>query len=203
MGGIDATGHVIPPGSFFALSRNVYDKVDLDRAKRLLAEAGHPNGFEADFYVTSTYDFLRTPAEIIQAQLAKAGIRLRIVAADWSVYLPTIFAKRYTLTILGTSGQTDPDDYLFNNFRTGDPRNFVNFSDPAYDKLVEQGQTIANEAQRKRLYEQAQMRLQELVPMVMLFHSTTFEAVRKNVQGFEHWPNQSYYGMRRTWIAPR
>ena len=203
VGGIDATGHVIPPGNFFALTRNVYDKVDLDRAKRLLAEAGHPSGFEADFYVTSTYDFLRTPAEIIQAQLAKAGIRLRIVAADWSVYLPTIFAKRYTLTILGTSGQVDPDDYLFNNFRTGDARNYINFSDPQFDKLVEEAQTIANEAQRKRLYEQAQMRLQELVPMVMLFHSTTYEAVRKNVQGFEHWPNQSYYGMRRTWIAPR
>lgn len=201
VGGIEATGHVIPPGNFFALSRNVYDKVDLDRAKRLLAEAGHPNGFEADFYVTSTYDFLRAPAEVIQAQLGRIGIRLRIVAADWSVYLPTVVAKRYTLTVLGTSGQVDPDDYLFNNFRSGDPRNFVNFADPAFDKLVEDGQSIANEAQRKRLYEQAQMRLQELVPMVLLFHSTTFEAVRKNVQGFEHWPNQSYYGIRRTWLA--
>ncbi len=203
VGGIEATGSVIPPGNFFALTRNVYNKTDADLAKRLLAEAGHPNGVEADFYVTSTYDFLRTPAEIIQAQAAKAGIRLRIVAADWSVYLPTVFAKRYTLTLLGTSGQTDPDDYLYNNFRTGDARNFVNFSDPTYDKLVEEAQTTANEATRKRLYEQAQVRLQELVPMVMLFHSTTFEAVRKNVQGFEHWPNQSYYGMRRTWIAPR
>ncbi len=203
VGGIDATGHVIPPGNFFALSRNVYDKPDVDKAKRLLAEAGHPNGFEADLYVTSTYDFLRTPAEIIQAQMAKAGIRLRIVAADWSVYLPTVFAKRYTLTILGTSGQTDPDDYLFNNFRSGDARNYINFADPTFDKLVEDAQATANEAQRKRLYEQAQGRLQELVPMVMLFHSTTFEAVRKNVQGFEHWPNQSYYGVRRTWLAPR
>lgn len=203
VGGIEATGHVIPPGNFFALTRNVYDKVDIDRAKRLLSEAGHPNGVEADFYVTSTYDFLRTPAEIIQAQAARAGIRLKIVAADWSVYLPTVFAKRYTMTILGTSGQTDPDDYLYTNFRTGDSRNFVNFSDPAFDKLVEEGQTISNEAQRKRLYEQAQMRLQELVPMVMLFHSTTFEAVRKNVQAFEHQQNQSYLGLRRTWIAPR
>jgi peptide/nickel transport system substrate-binding protein len=203
VGGIDATGHVIPPGNYFALTRNVYDKPDVDRAKRLLSEAGHPNGVEADFYVTSTYDFLRTPAEVIQAQAARAGIRLKIVAADWSVYLPTVFAKRYTLTILGTSGQTDPDDYLYTNFRTGDRRNFVNFSDATYDKLVEEGQTISNEAQRKRLYEQAQMRLQELVPMVMLFHSTTFEAVRKNVQGFEHQQNQSYLGLRRTWLVPR
>jgi peptide/nickel transport system substrate-binding protein len=203
VGGIEATGSVIPPGNYFALTRNVYDKVDIERGKRLLAEAGQPNGFDADFYVTSTYDFLRTPAELIQAQVARIGIRLRIQAADWSVYLPTIFAKRYVLTLLGTSGQVDPDDYLYNNFRTGDARNYLNFSDPQFDKLVEEGQTISNEAQRRRIYEQAQMRLMDLVPMVMLFHSTTFEAVRKPVQGFEHWPNQSYYGLRRTWLAPR
>jgi len=200
VGGLEATGSVIPPGNFYALTKNVYDKVDVDRAKRLLAEAGHPNGIDADFYVTSTYDFLRTPAELIQAQAAKAGIRLRIVAADWSVYLPTVFAKRYTLTILGTSGQVDPDDYLFNNFRTNDARNYMNFSDAQFDRFVEEAQTTANESARKRLYEQAQMRLMEQMPMVMLFHSATYEAVRKNVQGFEHWPNQSYYGFRRTWI---
>ncbi len=203
VGGLEATASVIPPGNYFALSKNVYDKVDLDRAKRLLAEAGQPNGFEADFYITSTYDFLRTPAEIIQAQLGKIGIRLRLQAADWSVYLPTVIAKRYVLTLLGTSGLVDPDDYLYNNFHTDDPRNFVNYSDPQFDKLIEEGQTVANEAQRKRIYDQAQLRMQETVPMVFLFHSTTFEALRKNVQGFEHWPNQSYYGLRRTWIAPR
>ncbi len=203
VGGIDATGFVIPPGNFYAVSRVVYDKVDLDRAKRLLSEAGHPNGFEADLYVTSTYDFLRTPAEILQAQLARAGIRLRIVAADWSVYLPTVAAKRYALTILGTSGQVDPDDYLYNNFKTDDRRNFVNFSDATFDRLVEEGQTVVNEAQRKRIYDQAQLRALELVPMVMLFHSTTFEAARRHVQGFEHQMNQSYLTLRRTWVQPR
>jgi hypothetical protein len=37
----------------------------------------------------------------------------------------------------------------------------------------------------------------------MLFHSTTFEAVRKNVQGFEHQINQSYLTLRRTWMTGR
>ncbi|MDR7544904.1 MAG: ABC transporter substrate-binding protein [Armatimonadota bacterium] len=203
VGGIEATGFVIPPGNYYAVSKVVYDKVDLDRARRLLAEAGHPNGFEAEFYVTSTYDFLRTPAEIIQAQLARIGIRLRIRAADWSVYLPTVAAKQYALTLLGTSGQVDPDDYLYTNFKTGDRRNFVNFSDATFDRLIEEGQTISDERQRKRIYDQAQLRALELVPMVMLFHSTTFEATRKHVQGFEHQQNQSYLYLRRTWMAPR
>ncbi len=202
VGGLEATGSVIPPGNFYALSRNVYDKPDPERAKRLLSEAGFAGGIDAELYVTSTYDFLRTPAEIIQANAARAGFRLKIVAADWSVYLPTVFAKRYTLTILGTSGQVDPDDYLYNNFRSGDRRNYINFTDAAFDKLIEDGQLVSNEAQRKRIYEQAQMRLMELAAMPMLFHSTTFEAVRKHVHGFEHQLTQSYqWGFRKAWLS--
>src|SRR3990170_4557182 len=155
VGGIVATGTAIPPGNFFAFTRSPYNKVDLDRAKRLLAEAGHSQGFEADLYVTSTYDFLRTPAEIVQAQLAKIGIRLKINAADWSVYLPTMFQKRYALTILGTSGQSDPDDFLYGNFHSKGGLNLVNYNDAQFDRLLEQGRATSNEAARKRLYERA------------------------------------------------
>ena len=201
VGGIVATGTAIPPGNFFAYTRSPYNKVDLDRAKRLLAEAGSPQGFEADLYVTSTYDFLRTPAEIIQAQLAKIGIRLKINAADWSVYLPTMFQKRYALTILGTSGQSDPDDFLYGNFHSKGGLNLVNYNDAQFDRLLEQGRATSNEAARKRLYEQAQARLVETVPMVFIYHSTQYEAVRRTVRGFEHWSNTSYLGLRRTWMS--
>jgi len=201
VGGIVATGTAIPPGNFFAFTRSPYNKVDLDRAKRLLAEAGHSQGFEADLYVTSTYDFLRTPAEIVQAQLAKVGIRLKINAADWSVYLPTMFQKRYALTILGTSGQSDPDDFLYGNFHSKGGLNLVNYNDAQFDRLLEQGRATSDEAQRKRLYEQAQARLVETVPMVFIYHSTQYEAVRKSVRGFEHWSNTSYLGLRQTWMS--
>ncbi len=203
VGGIEATGTAIPPGNYYSLSKTPYDKVDLDRGKRLLAEAGFPNGFEADLYVTSTYDFLRTPAEIVQAQLGKIGIRLKITAADWSVYLPTVFQKKYTLTILGTSGQVDPDDFLYNNFKTGVGNNFSNYSDAQFDQLVEEGRAVASETRRKQIYEQAQQRLLETVPIVFIYHSTQYEAHRKNVRGYEHWLNTSYLGLRRTWIAGR
>ena len=201
VGGIVATGTLIPPGNFFAYTRSPYNKVDLDRAKRLLAEGGQPNGFEADLYVTSTYDFLRTPAELVQAQLAKIGIRLKITAADWSVYLPTVFQKRYALTILGTSGQSDPDDYLYGNLHSKGGLNLVNHNDPQFDRLLDQARATSNEAQRKRLYEQAQARLMDTMPMVFIYHSTQYEAVRKAVRGFEHWPNTSYLGLRRTWMT--
>lgn len=201
VGGIVASGTAIPPGNFYAYSRNPYERADVERAKQLLAESGHSTGVEAELYVTSTYDFLRTPAEIIQAQLARAGIRLRITAADWSVYLPTVFQKKYALTVLGTSGQVDPDDFLYPNFHSRGGTNFVNYADAQFDQLLEQGRAASGEAQRKRIYDQAQARLYETVPMVFLYHSTQYEAVRKTVRGFEHWPNTSYLGLRRTWVV--
>ncbi len=203
VGGIVATGTAIPPGNYYSVSKTPYDKVDLNRAKALLAEAGFPNGFEADLYVTSTYDFLRTPAEIIQAQLGKIGIRLKISAADWSIYLPNVAQKKYVLTILGTSGQVDPDDFLYNNFKTGAGNNFANYSDAQFDRLIEEGRTVASEAHRKQIYEQAQLRLLETVPVVFIYHSTQYEALRKSVRGYEHWLNTSYLGLRRTWIVGR
>jgi peptide/nickel transport system substrate-binding protein len=203
VGGIVSVGSAIPPRNYYTVSRNIYDKVDVERAKRLLAEAGQASGFEAELYVTSTYDFLRTPAELIQAQLGKIGIRLKITAADWNVYLPLVLQKKYTLTILGTSGQSDPDDFLYGNFHSKGGLNLVNLSDPTVDRLIEQGRAVADQAARKRIYEQVQMRLQELAPMVFIYHSTQFEAVRRSVRGFEHWPNTSYLGLRRTWMLPR
>jgi peptide/nickel transport system substrate-binding protein len=41
----------------------------------------------------------------------------------------------------------------------------------------------------------------DTMPMVFIYHSTQYEAVRKAVRGFEHWPNTSYLGLRRTWMT--
>ncbi len=202
VGGVPATGTAIPPGNYYAFTKNVYNKVDVDKGKQLMAEAGFANGVDAEMYVTSTYDFLRTPAELVQAQLAKIGIRVKIVAADWSVYLPTVIGKHYTLTILGTSGQVDPDDFLYNNFHTGASLNVMGYSDPQFDKLLDQGRAVSAEAQRRAIYQQAQQLLQDTVPMVFLFYSTQYEALRKNVHGYQHYTNTSYLGLRTTWMTP-
>ena len=76
---------------------------NLEEARRLLEEAGFADGFSFDLYVTSTYDFLRTPAELIQANLAEIGVTANIVAEDWSIYLPTVQEHDFDATILGGS----------------------------------------------------------------------------------------------------
>ena len=95
--------------------------------------------------------FLRTPAEIIQANLADIGITTNIVAEDWTVYLPKVLEGDFTTTILGNSGLADPDDYLYNVFHTGSSDNFSNFSNPDIDALLEQGRQASDPDERKAI----------------------------------------------------
>lgn len=200
-GGVPATGTTVPASSFYAVESSPYVGQDLERARALLEEAGFADGFDLELYVTSTYDFLRTPAEVIQADLAQVGVRVNIRAEDWSIYLPTVLEGNFTSTILGESGQADPDDYLYTVFHTDAGGNFAKFSDAELDALLEEGRRVSDENERKAIYDEAQARILELSPQVFLFHSAQYEAHRTNVEGFEHFPNTSYLGLRTTYLT--
>ena len=199
-GGLPARGTTLPNGSYYASPDSSYGKPDLVKAKALLAAAGYANGFTLELKVTSTYDFLRAPAEIIQAQLAPLSIKVNITAQEFSVYLPDILKKNYMATILGESGQGDPDDYLYTPFASDSGGNLTNFKDTDVDRLLDQGRSTSDPAARKAIYAQVQKRLVDLSPMVFLYSSTQYEATSKRVQGYQHFPNTSYLGLRTTWL---
>ncbi len=199
-GGVVAKGTTIPAGNFYAYDKSPYGTPNIEKSKQLLKDAGFPNGFTLELKVTSTYDFLRTPAEVIQAQLAKVGIKVNITALEWSVYLPDFVGKKYVSTIIGSSGLSDPDDYLFDPFSTKSNSNFSNFSDATIDKWLDDARTTSDQDERKALYDKVQARILELVPMVFLFHSAQYEGIATYVKGFDHFPNTSYLGLRTTWL---
>ena len=200
VGGVAATGTTIPAGNYYAVESSPYVGRDVERARELLEEAGYGDGFDFDLYVTSTYDFLRTPAEIIQANLADIGVTANIVAEDWSIYLPTVQEGDFDATILGESGQSDPDDFLFDVFYTGGGGNFGEFTSPELDALLEEGRRASSQEERRRIYEEVQALILEEAPHVFLFHSAQYEALQSYVRGFEHFPNTSYLGLRTTWL---
>jgi peptide/nickel transport system substrate-binding protein len=199
-GGVVARGTTIPGGNFYAVDSTPYDVRDVEKAKALLAEAGFPNGFEFDLYTTSTYDFLRDPAEVIQANLAEIGVTANIVLEDWSIYLPKVLAKDYTATILGSSGQTDPDAFLHTPFFST-WRQRLQPRRRALDALLLAGRQEPDAEKRREIYLEAQERVLELSPMVFLFHSAQYSANRPNVEGYVHFPNTSYLAFRTTWLG--
>jgi peptide/nickel transport system substrate-binding protein len=199
-GGVPATGTTIPASNYYGVSDSPYVGQDLEAAREALAASAYPDGFEFDLYVTSTYDFLRTPAEVIQANLAEIGVTTNIVAEDWSIYLPKALEGDFAATLLGESGQSDPDDFLFNVFYTDNGGNLGNYSNAELDALLEQGRQVSDQEERREIYVEAQQIILDEAPHVFLFHSSQYEALRQDVRGFEHFPNTSYLGLRTTWL---
>lgn len=153
-----------------------------------------------NLYVTSTYDFLRTPADVIRDNLAEVGIRVNIQAEDWNVYLPKALRSEFDVTLLGTSGQADPDDYLFNTFHPSSALNLSKYKNDRVTQLLEQGRRVSSQSERQRIYTQVQELVLQDSPMVFLFHSAQYEAMNRRVQGFLHFPNTSYLAFRYTWL---
>lgn len=199
VGGVTIDGGPVPPGHWAHYPEVAYTR-DQDRARALLAEAGLPNGFSMEMLINSNFAMLRTPAEVVQAQLAQVGIQLSIRLEEWTSYIDSVNRSDFNITVLGTSGLSDPDSYLFTQLHSTEGRNQVNWVDAEFDGLVEQGRVTVDQDGRKRIYDEAQRRLLDQVPLVYLFHSTQYEAMAADVRGFEHWTNTSYLGLRTTWL---
>ena len=197
--GVVATGSTVPPGNFYAVE-SPYTVRDVEKAKALLAEAGYPDGFEFEFYITSTYSFLRDPAEVVQANLADIGVRANIKLEDWSIYLPNYLAGEFTVILTGSSGQADPDAFLHTPFYSTSSGNWINFADERIDELLDAGRREPDPEARRAIYQEAQERILELSPMVFLFHSAQYSAQRPQVQGYEFYGNGSYIGFRHVWL---
>jgi dipeptide transport system substrate-binding protein len=166
---------------------------DIAGAQRLLAEAGHADGFETDLWympVSRPYNPNgKRVAEMIQSDLAKVGIRVRLVTDEWSRYRARLQAGEHSMAIYGWTGDNgDPDNFLHVLLgcaaaRTGG-NNIAKWCHPAYDELVTKAKLNPDRRIREDLYRRAQEIFKQEAPWVPIAHSVVFMATRKEVTGF-------------------
>lgn len=166
---------------------------DRNEALRLLDEAGHPDGFEADLWylpVSRAYNPSgRQVAELVQADLAKVGVRVHLRTEDWASYRTRIQGGDYGLAFTGWTGDVaDPDNFLgvllsCKSARPGG-NNVARWCDPEYDALVTRALTLPDREARAALYAKAQAVFKREAPWVPLAHSVVYMGLRKGVTGF-------------------
>ena len=164
-------------------------RYDPDGAKKLLAEAGFPNGIETDLWampVQRPYNpNARRIAELMQADLAKIGVKAEIKSFEWGEYRKRLQAGEHQTGMLGWTGDNgDPDNFLHTLLGCDAAKpgggNIAKWCDKAFDDLVTKAKATSDQAERTKLYEQAQVDLQGAGALV---HDRPCRAAEAGAQG--------------------
>jgi peptide/nickel transport system substrate-binding protein len=169
---------------------------NLDRAKKLLAEAGHPNGFKTTLKAIPTFPTMVAGSQVIAAQLKRIGIDVQIIQEEYGVWIKNIIKPNFNfdMTMNLTNGEPDPDSLFYRRFSSVE-RQWANGGDPEVDVLLEQGKTTIDQAKRKEIYDKAQKLMVEKALIIWTFSPDLIEVVQSAVNYEQHFTSL-FYGFR-------
>jgi dipeptide transport system substrate-binding protein len=166
------------------------------KAKDLLRQAGLADGFEAElYYAAVSRPYNPDPqkmVDLIKADLAAVGIKIRLVKLEWQDFLKKTRAGEPSMSLQGwTSDNGDPDNFLnellsCSSIPSGNNR--AHWCNQRYSFLVDRAQVTTNIRVRTQFYEEAQVIFKRETPWVTIAHGTVFKAARKTVQGYHMSP---------------
>lgn len=144
------------------------ETADIEGAKKLLAEAGYPDGkgLPELEYSTNANDVNNKSAEALQNMWAQIGVKVKITTMEWKVFLPYRTEKKHTVTRGAWSGDyTDPMTFM-DLFITNGPNNDADWSNAEYDKLIKEAQSTNDQKVRMPALHKAEKILMEDAPIV-------------------------------------
>jgi peptide/nickel transport system substrate-binding protein len=187
-------GGVIPEWNWgYADIRFFKPEGDPELAKKLLAEAGLPNGFETSMTIASSFPPMMAMAPIIQANLAAVGINAKIGTMEIPRYWDEVWStSNFDITTMyWLSPLADPDDFVGNNYGCGMAINVQKYCSQAMNDILERAKTAPTQEERKALYrEMQQFSLEEMgqVPLVngwlLIAHTKKLQNYRPMRTGF-------------------
>jgi ABC-type transport system substrate-binding protein len=176
-------------------------KQDFELSKKLLKEAGYPDGFEFTL-VTSPHSPDYTPcAEIMQRQFAKVGIKMNIEQKDWGITLKSYRTGNFQAIMFAGVWYPDPEVYCYNMFYSKSASNYFGYNDPKLDKMFEEQHTEVNLEKRVQQWRELQRYMAETVPAIFPYASAPrYEVVNKKIENYTILSNNSRVLLRQAWI---
>jgi len=158
-------------------------KQDPDRVKKLLTEAGFPNGIDLTLNSPDgRYLKDKEVAEAVGGQLTRAGIRTRVRTFEWTTYLNQMvyIHKATPMYLIGWGNTTwDADGTLTPLFRSGNP--LANHHNPDFDGMMDEAQTTVDPKRRQEIYARAQRLMLDDGAVLPLYQQMDLYGVNKRV----------------------
>ena len=161
---------------------------DIERAQELLAEAGYPDGFDMTITVPSNYLIHVNTAVAIADQLSAVGINATIEQVDWGTWLDSVYGGRdYQSTVICLTSDYAPYDVI-NRYVSYADNNFINYSNPNADALIEQIPLTVDSDERNELYHELLGYMTEDAASCYIQDPYSICAVSRRLEGYELYP---------------
>lgn len=178
----------LPPGSwgYDASLESIVPEYNPEEAKKLLAEAGYPDGFKTTLYISNTPHRVKMATIVQQYLKMNLNVDVDIQTSEWG-----------TFSEIGSSGNADifamswtwyPDPFFFLNkiFASdaiGSLGNGQGFSNPEVDRLLAEALVVSEQEERAELYKQALKIIVEQHPGIFYSNENVTWGVAPEVQG--------------------
>lgn len=168
---------------------NLYaDGPDYDRARALLSEAGM-EGLEFTFDGQPQVPTQIKSAQVLQQQLDRAGIKMRIQNYESGEWIKRLLQKEYNATISYWSATLDPAHFYYPGLLSTSGWNISGYGTPEMDQALQAFAAEPDPEKRKQAYAAVVTLLQEDAPIIPIDNQLQQYWVRANVYGVQPLPS--------------
>lgn len=197
--GVIGHGPVHPPGSWaFDQDWKPFEKPDLEKARAKLKEGGHPDGFEFKIIVADAIN--RQLAEAYQATFAPLGIKVIIDQMENAKRINDQQSLNYEASLSTWPTTADPSQSLWTPYHTKGSGNYLQYSNPRVDELLDKAIETYDKTQRRAFYREIDQILTDDAPCLIPYHRARFDAATAKVRGIES-KAHPVLELRQAWLA--
>ncbi|WP_344772751.1 ABC transporter substrate-binding protein [Gryllotalpicola kribbensis] len=187
---------LLSPGTPYYDKNATAPSYDLAEAKKELAQSSKPDGFTTSILIASGNADQQSIAQILQQELAKIGITLKIQTLDPTANKQARNAGNFDMTLSAwTMDIPDPDEWT--SFAVdpdgGSNSAFTGYNNPAVVRLNKKAQQTTDSDERQKLYSQLQDQTGQDAFLAYLYYSPYVYATSDKVSGFTVTPLGNYH----------